>query len=108
VLEQQVTEKDADISELVERSHAVAKVLNLLSNQKRLLILCALEADRECPVNALADSVELSQSALSQHLAKLRKEGLVKRRRDGQTLYYSLGDRQLERLLFALKDIYCP
>lgn len=97
-----------EVARLVEKSHEVAGVLKLLSNQKRLLILCSLEAEGECRVNDLAEAVELSQSALSQHLAKLRSEGLVAFRREGQSIHYSLADRQVERLLHALKEIYCP
>lgn len=103
-------EKDIelDIQPLVAKSHEVAKVLKALSNQKRLLILCQLAASRECTVKSLAESVELSQSALSQHLAILREEGFVTFRRESQTLFYAISDVQLQRLLTALKDIYCP
>ncbi len=97
-----------DTGPLVAKSHEVARVLKALSNQKRLLVLCRLAEAGESPVGTLAQSVGLSQSALSQHLAKLREDGLVTFRRTGQTLFYTLGDSQLERLLLALKDIYCP
>ena len=103
-----VNKDDTDISPLVARSRDVSKVLKLLSNQKRLLILCKLAAVGECPVHALAETIDLSQSALSQHLAKLRRDGLVTYRRESQMLYYALGDPQLKHLLIALKDIYCP
>jgi DNA-binding transcriptional ArsR family regulator len=101
-------ENRVDVDPLAARSHEVARLLKLLSNEKRLLILCRLASVGECPVNTLADYVDLSQSALSQHLAKLRKDGLVTFRRESQTLYYALGDRHLEQLLNALKDIHCP
>ena len=97
-----------DTGPLVAKSHEVAIVLKALSNQKRLLLLCRLVEAGECAVGPLAASVGLSQSALSQHLARLREEGLVTYRRVGQTLFYAVSDRQLERLLIALKDIYCP
>ncbi len=97
-----------EVARLIEKSHEVANVLKLLSNQKRLLILCSLEAEGECRVSELAEAVGLSQSALSQHLAKLRTEGLVAFRRDGQSIHYKLADNQVERLLSALKEIYCP
>ena len=97
-----------EVARLVEKSHEIAGVLKLLSNQKRLLILCSLEAEGECRVNEMAEAVGLSQSALSQHLAELRAEGLVAFRRDSQSICYSLADQQVERLLLALKDIYCP
>jgi len=100
--------KLGDIGPLIERSHEVARLLKLLSNQKRLLILCRLAASGECAVHALAEYVDLSQSALSQHLAKLRKEGLVTYRRESQVLYYSIGDANLRYLLTTLKEIHCP
>ncbi|MEO4042842.1 metalloregulator ArsR/SmtB family transcription factor [Hoeflea sp. CAU 1731] len=100
--------KLGDIGPLIERSHEVARLLKLLSNQKRLLILCRLAASGECAVHELAEYVDLSQSALSQHLAKLRKEGLVTFRRESQVLYYSIGDANLRYLLTTLKEIHCP
>ncbi len=100
--------KLGDIGPLIERSHEVARLLKLLSNQKRLLILCRLAASGECAVHELAEYVDLSQSALSQHLAKLRKEGLVTFRRESQVLYYSVGDANLRYLLTTLKEIHCP
>jgi DNA-binding transcriptional ArsR family regulator len=59
-------------------------------------------------VNALADVVGLSQSALSQHLGRLRDDGLVAFRRDGQTLHYRIADGRAVRLLKTLKQIFCP
>ena len=97
-----------DINPLIERSQEVARILKLLSNEKRLLILCRLATMGECAVHTLADYVDLSQSALSQHLAKLRKEGLVTFRRESQVLYYSIGDANLRYLLTTLKEIHCP
>ena len=100
--------RELEIDPLVSKAGEVAKVLKALSNEKRLLILCRLAAAGECPVGSLADAVDLSQSALSQHLARLREEGLVTFRRESQTLFYAIQDHQLEQLLIALKDIYCP
>lgn len=93
---------------LEARSAEVARILKLLANQSRLLIVCRLAAAGELSVAGLAETARLSQSAASQHLAKLREEGLVRFRRDGQTIFYSIADRQTERLLSSLKDIYCP
>ena len=62
----------------------------------------------EMNVGALADAVGLSQSALSQHLARLREEGLVATRREAQTIHYRLADPKAARLLALLRDIYCP
>ena len=82
-----------------------ARVLGLLANSKRLLILCCLVEHDELNVTALASRVGLSQSALSQHLARLRYDGLVTYRRESQTLFYRVCDERAERLLAVLKDI---
>jgi len=64
--------------------------------------------EKEVPVNGLADSVGLSQSALSQHLAKMRQEGLLATRREGTTVFYRIGDAKVRKVLALLKSIYCP
>ena len=96
------------IAQLATKSQAVVPVLKLLANRNRLLVLCRLAASGEMPVAALAQSVGLSPSALSQHLGRLRHEKLVTYRREGQTLFYALADDETARLLYALKQIYCP
>lgn len=85
-----------------------AQFLKLLANEHRLLILCHLVTRGETTVNDLADAVGLSQSALSQHLARLREDGLVAFRREAQTLHYRVADRKAVRLLTTLKQIFCP
>jgi ArsR family transcriptional regulator, virulence genes transcriptional regulator len=81
--------------------------LKELANEKRLLVLCALADKRELSVAALSLAVDLSQSALSQHLARLRESGLVTFRRNGATLHYSIANRSVRRILNTLKSIYC-
>ncbi len=98
----------ASIGHLAAKSQDLVPVLKLLANQKRLLVLCRLAAVGETPASALAQAVGLSRSAVSQHLTRLRKEGLVAFRRDGQTVFYTLSGDRTARLLHALKDIYCP
>lgn len=93
---------------LESRSRAVAEVLKALANQKRLLMLAKLAAIGEVSVGDLAFVAGVSQSAVSQHLARLREQGIVNDRRSGQTVYYAIADSQVERLLSALIDIYCP
>lgn len=85
-----------------------ARFLKLLANEHRLLILCHLVTNGEMTVNDLADAVGLSQSALSQHLGRLREDGLVAFRREAQTLHYRVTDRRAVRLLTTLKQIFCP
>jgi len=86
--------------------HAV-HLLKALSNERRLLIVCSL-CNQERSVGELEKIVELSQSALSQHLARLRKDGVVKTRRSAQTIYYSMKDESAKILLDCLMRIYCP
>jgi DNA-binding transcriptional ArsR family regulator len=85
----------------------VAGVLRAVANERRLMILCKLVEWGEGNVNALAETVGLSQSALSQHLAKMRDEGLVTYRRDSQTLWYRIADTRIEDLLATLHKLYC-
>lgn len=90
------------------RSHAaeVSRLFKLLSHEVRLLVLCHLSAD-ELSVGEINARVPLSQSALSQHLAALRAEGLVSTRRQGQSIFYRLADPKVARILTVLHDIYC-
>jgi DNA-binding transcriptional ArsR family regulator len=96
-----------DLLRLQDKASDAARLLRLLANEKRLLILCLLVARGEMDVTSLSAAVELSQSALSQHLAKMREEGLVAFRRESQTLYYRLEDPRAARVLETLKDIFC-
>ena len=93
---------------LAAQSVEAAKMLRLLANEQRLLILCHLSAAGELPVSALVDELALSQSALSQHLARLREDGIVAYRREAQSLIYRLADDRASRLLALLAEIYCP
>jgi ArsR family transcriptional regulator, virulence genes transcriptional regulator len=96
------------IRDLERNAAQAAQFLKLLANENRLLILCRLMLAREMSVNDLAGAVGLSQSALSQHLGKMREEGLLATRRAAQTVFYRIADRDAARLLALLKDIYCP
>ena len=98
----------AEINVMVGCAQAAAQLLKLLANEKRLVILCFLATRGEMPVSALAEALNLSQSALSQHLAKLRRDGLVQFRRESQTLHYRLADPRAVRMLVVLKEIFCP
>ncbi len=82
------------------------KMLKLLASSKRLLILCNL-LRKECSVNELSKLVDLSQSALSQHLAKMRNEGLVSTHKQGTTIYYRISKPEVEAILSTLYLIYC-
>lgn len=92
---------------LERKAGIVAGLLGTLANDRRLLILCRLVEDGEATVGALAEEIGLSQSALSQHLARLREEGVVTYRRDAQTLWYRIADPRVESLLATLHRLYC-
>jgi DNA-binding transcriptional ArsR family regulator len=92
---------------LAKQAGEAAQLLKMLANEKRLLILCFLAVRGEMTVGELVGIVKLSQSALSQHLAKLRADGLVEFRRTSQTLHYRVADPRALRLLEVLKEMYC-
>ncbi|WP_372620198.1 ArsR/SmtB family transcription factor [Falsiroseomonas sp.] len=85
-----------------------ASLLRQLGNDRRLLVLCRLAAEGEVTVGRLADSAGLSQPALSQHLTRLREDGLVVARRQGTALHYRIADPRVTQLLSALHGIFCP
>ncbi|MGN6582166.1 MAG: ArsR/SmtB family transcription factor [Rhizobiaceae bacterium] len=89
--------------ELLTRADQMARLLGALGNTKRFLIMCHL-VNGELSVGAIAEKVELSQSALSQHLAKLRGLDLVATRRERQTIYYSCKSENVRLLLSTLDN----
>jgi ArsR family transcriptional regulator len=96
-----------DIARFEASAKEAAKLLRALSNERRLMILCQL-ADGERSVGELQPRVGLSQSALSQHLAGLRQEGVVATRREGQTIWYRIADPAAVRVVATLAEIFCP
>jgi len=100
----QPTNQAAD--DLKSNAKIAATMLKAIANESRLLILCNLEGT-ELSVTQLNDHLDLSQSALSQHLAVLRKDGLVKTRRESQTIYYSLSDVRASKVIKTLHELYC-
>ena len=95
-------------SEFTRHAGEATSLLKVLANQSRLLILCYLVESGEMAVGELVDRVGVSQSALSQHLAKLREEGLVVTRKEAQTVFYRVCDPKAEQLLALLHDLFCP
>ena len=93
-------------SVLEARAEEAAALLSSMANAKRLLVLCHL-VDGERSVGELAELAGLSQSALSQHLGKMRLQGLVETRREAQTIYYSLASREVRSVLETLYALYC-
>lgn len=97
-----------DLAALRGKVAEAARMLSLLANENRLLVLCHLAGEGEMTVTAMAEAVGLSQPALSQHLAKLREDGLVATRKVSQAVFYRLTDSKATTLLGALRDLYCP
>jgi DNA-binding transcriptional ArsR family regulator len=95
-----------NLGELQARALRAAGLLKAMSNPVRLMVLCQL-AESEKSVGELEQVAAVSQSALSQHLALLRERGLVRRRRAGQSIYYSLSGPEAPALLAALYEVYC-
>jgi DNA-binding transcriptional ArsR family regulator len=95
-----------NLQELIPQAEKAETFLKALANRHRLMILCELLGG-ERTVTALQERVGLSQSSLSQHLARLRSDDLVKTRREAQTIHYSLQREDVERVIALLHELYC-
>jgi DNA-binding transcriptional ArsR family regulator len=95
-----------DLDALRENAAEAAAMLRMLSHEARLAVLCEL-VNGERSAGALVETSGISQSALSQHLAKLREEGLVATRREAQSIHYRLADPKAARIIALLHDLYC-
>ena len=102
--EQRVTA--AELREMRDHAADAAGLMRALGNESRLMILCTL-ADGEMSVGDLNEIIPLSQSALSQQLARLRRDGLVETRRESQTIYYSICPGPADRVIHLLHDMFC-
>lgn len=100
-------EPGMDLNTFERQATEVADILRALANERRLMILCKLVEWGEASVTSLAEAVGLSQSALSQHLAKMRDEGIVATRRESQTIWYRIADPRIEQLFATLYELYC-
>jgi ArsR family transcriptional regulator len=99
--------KNMDFKTFEARAAEASRLLKVLANEKRLMILCKLLEAGETNVSQLSEAVGLSQSALSQHLARMREEDLVTFRREAQTLFYRVSNPSVVRVLSALKSTFC-
>jgi ArsR family transcriptional regulator len=97
----------ADLEQFEARATEVATTLKVLASGPRLMVLCKLVEHGEMCVGDLADAVGLSQSALSQHLSRMREEHLVAFRREGHSLFYFVADPRCEALLATFHRLYC-
>ena len=95
-----------DTSALEDKAELASRLLKSLANERRLLILCHL-IQGEKSVGELEKLVGLSQSALSQHLARLRKEALVTTRREAKTIFYSVASNEARAVLATLYELFC-
>ncbi|CAM3012048.1 ArsR/SmtB family transcription factor [Vibrio rarus] len=95
-----------NLQAMKSNSPKAVSLLKAMANERRLFILCMLR-DRELSVGELCQQLELSQSALSQHLAWLRRDGLVSTRKEAQTVFYSLSSDEVKRVIHLLHDMYC-
>ena len=97
---------DIDAEAMRRNAGAAAQLLKTLANDQRLRVLCLLVGG-ELSVGQINERIDLSQSALSQHLARLRDEGLVATRREAQTIYYGLAAGPVREIIRTLHGIYC-
>lgn len=96
-----------NLQEMEKNSPKAVALLKAMANERRLQILCILH-EQELSVGELCTMLELSQSALSQHLAWLRRDGLVTTRKEAQTVYYSLSSHEVKEMIKLLHSLYCP
>ena len=95
-----------EIKDMRDNASQAAELLKAMSNEHRLLILCHL-GEKEMRVSELNSFIDLSQSSLSQHLARLRQDGLVKTRRESQTIFYSIANPSVVKLISFLHSEFC-
>lgn len=100
------TRNRPDFEALKRNASDAVNLLKGLANESRLMIVCVL-AEGELSVGQLNQRIKLSQSALSQHLAVLREQGMVLTRRESQTIYYRLADTTAIDVVRLLHDVYC-
>jgi ArsR family transcriptional regulator, virulence genes transcriptional regulator len=100
-------ERPLGLDMIEEHAAEAAAMLRLLANERRLILLCMLIVEGEAHVGRLAERVGLSQPAVSQHLAKLREDGLVATRRAGTTIHYRIADPRVAQIIGTLKDVFC-
>lgn len=95
-----------ELEQMMRKARKASDFLKALSHETRLLVLCLL-AERERSVTELENILSLRQPTVSQQLARLRLDGLVTTRRDGKTVYYSIADENLHRIISVVYDIFC-
>jgi DNA-binding transcriptional ArsR family regulator len=99
-------EYSPELDQLMRKARKASNFLKAVSHESRLLLLCLL-AERERSVTELENILSLRQSAVSQQLARLRYDGMVDTRRDGKTIYYSIANDDVRRVISVIYDIFC-
>lgn len=99
-----MAEEEMDV--LMKQAREASELLKALSHETRLLILCLL-SEGERSVSQLEEIMKMPQAAVSQQLARLRMDGLVKTRRDGRMIYYSISDQEVSSVVETLYDLFC-
>src|SRR5210317_241563 len=97
---------DIDLNQMSQSADRASSLMKTLGHRDRLMILCHL-AEGEKSVGQIAELLEISQSPLSQHLSRMRKEDLVDTRREAQTIYYSLKSGEASRIVEVLYELFC-
>lgn len=97
---------EIDLNQMAQSATRASALMKTLGHKDRLMILCHL-ADGEKSVGQIADLLEIPQSPLSQHLSRMRKEGLVDTRREAQTIFYSLKSGEASRIVEVLYELFC-
>lgn len=95
-----------DMEKMQESAKTATDLLKLLGHPDRLMVLCQLKGGEQS-VSQLASNLDIKQSPLSQHLARMRHEGVVTTRRDAQTMYYSIQGEEVEKLVTVLYELFC-
>jgi DNA-binding transcriptional ArsR family regulator len=95
-----------DLEKMHQSASDVSDLLKLLGHPDRLMVLCQLKFGEQS-VGELSQNLDIKQSPLSQHLARMRHEGVVRSRREAQTMYYSIADDKLAQVISVLYDLYC-
>jgi DNA-binding transcriptional ArsR family regulator len=95
-----------DLEKMQQSAKAATDLLKLVGHPDRLMVLCQLKSG-EHSVGQLASMLNIKQSPLSQHLARMRNEGVVTSRREAQTIYYSIAGKEVEQLVSVLYELFC-
>jgi DNA-binding transcriptional ArsR family regulator len=101
-----IDEEAPELDKMVHKARDACDFLKALAHETRLLLLCYL-AEKERSVTELESVLSLRQPTVSQQLARLRLDGLVTTRRDGKTIYYSIADERLHRVINVIYDLFC-